>query len=241
MRIYSKTDTGKVRTTNQDSFFAAELEENVGFAVVCDGMGGAAAGNIASEMAAKHISHYIENSYRSDMSIESIEKTVINAIMSANIELYDASVNDSQLLGMGTTVVLVFLKDNTAITANVGDSRVYLLNDKITQLTRDHSIVQTLIENGEITPEDAKSHPRKNVITRALGAEEMVAVDVETTSLSNDDTLLLCTDGLTNYVEPEDILKIYKSTDIANVVERLITAANSNGGGDNITAVTVTV
>lgn len=241
MKIYSKTDVGKVRTTNQDAFFAGQFPDGVGFAIVCDGMGGAVAGNVASEMAAKHITRYIEGSYRSNMTVEDIEKMLRNAITSANIELYDTASNDPNLLGMGTTVVLAILKDNKAIIGNVGDSRIYLLNNNINQITRDHSVVQSLIETGEITIEDAKVHPRKNVITRALGVDEQVTADCYTTVLNKDDTLLLCTDGLSNYLEPEEILKIYKTTDIANTVEKLVEKANYNGGGDNITAVTMTV
>ena len=240
MQIFSKTDRGRVRTDNQDAYFAGKITDDSVFAVVCDGMGGANAGNVASELAVRHISEYVIRSYRDGMDMTDTEKTLKNAIVSANISLYDKAVNNAELAGMGTTAVAAFVKDGTAVIAHVGDSRIYLVNGEIKQLTRDHSVVQSLIESGKITPEDAKVHPRKNVITRALGAEENVAVDSDCLNLSNGDTLLLCSDGLTNFLDDKDILKVFQNNDISAVAERLVETANENGGGDNITVVTVT-
>ncbi len=241
MKIYSKIDKGIVRHSNQDAYFAGEISQETTFAVVCDGMGGAKAGNVASSTAVKSISEYIMKSYRENMSSGDISKMLKNAIISANIEVYDMAVQNEQLQGMGTTVVAAIVRNGNAVIANVGDSRIYLINDNITQLTTDHSIVQTLIESGKITVEDAKVHPRKNVITRALGAESDVAVDIEEYNLSENDTLLLCTDGLTNFVSEEDILNTFKQNDISVVSEKLVELANLGGGGDNITAVTLTM
>lgn len=229
-----------MRTDNQDAYFAGKITDDSVFAVVCDGMGGANAGNVASELAVRHISEYVIRSYRDGMDMTDTEKTLKNAIVSANISLYDKAVNNAELAGMGTTAVAAFVKDGTAVIAHVGDSRIYLVNGEIKQLTRDHSVVQSLIESGKITPEDAKVHPRKNVITRALGAEENVAVDSDCLNLSNGDTLLLCSDGLTNFLDDKDILKVFQNNDISAVAERLVEEANENGGGDNITVVTVT-
>ena len=240
MQIFSKTDRGRVRTDNQDAYFAGKITDGSVFAVVCDGMGGANAGNVASELAVRHISEYVIRSYRDGMNMTDTEKTLKNAIVSANISLYDKAVNNAELAGMGTTAVAAFVKDGTAVIAHVGDSRIYLVNGEIKQLTRDHSVVQSLIESGKITPEDAKVHPRKNVITRALGAEENVAVDSDCLNLSNGDTLLLCSDGLTNFLDDKDILTVFHNNDISAVAERLVEEANKNGGGDNITVVTVT-
>ena len=240
MQIFSKTDRGRVRTDNQDAYFAGKITDDAVFAVVCDGMGGANAGNVASELAVRHISEYVIRFYRDGMDMTDTEKTLKNAIVSANISLYDKAVNNAELAGMGTTAVAAFVKDGTAVIAHVGDSRIYLVNGEIKQLTRDHSVVQSLIESGKITPEDAKVHPRKNVITRALGAEENVAVDSDCLNLSNGDTLLLCSDGLTNFLDDKDILKVFQNNDISAVAERLVEEANENGGGDNITVVTVT-
>lgn len=240
MQIFSKTDRGRVRTDNQDAYFAGKITDDAVFTVVCDGMGGANAGNVASELAVRHISEYVIRSYRDGMDMTDTEKTLKNAIVSANISLYDKAVNNAELAGMGTTAVAAFVKDGTAVIAHVGDSRIYLVNGEIKQLTRDHSVVQSLIESGKITPEDAKVHPRKNVITRALGAEENVAVDSDCLNLSNGDTLLLCSDGLTNFLDDKDILTVFQNNDISAVAERLVEEANKNGGGDNITVVTVT-
>lgn len=240
MKIFSQTDKGKVRTDNQDAYFAGRISDSTVFAVVCDGMGGANAGSVASENAVRHISEYIIKSYRNEMSVDELETVVRNAVISANIELYDMSVNDPSLSGMGTTAVIALVKDGGAVIANVGDSRIYLVNEEIRQLTRDHSVVQSLIESGKITPEDAKVHPRKNVITRAVGAEENVTPDSAVIKLTGGDSLLLCTDGLSNYLDDGDIFNIFKSTDISAVPEALVERANSNGGGDNITVVTLT-
>lgn len=240
MRIFSKTDKGRVRTENQDAYFAGSISDNAVFAVVCDGMGGANAGNVASENAVRHISEYIIRSYRDGLDILELEKTVRNAVMSANIELFDMSANEQALSGMGTTAVIALIREGEAIIANVGDSRIYLVNDGIKQLTRDHSVVQSLIESGKITPEDAKYHPRKNVITRAIGAEGTVTADSAVIKLNDGDTLLLCTDGLSNYLDDDDILSIFKNTDISAVPQMLVEKANQNGGGDNITVVTLT-
>lgn len=240
MRIFSKTDKGRVRTDNQDAYFAGSIADNAVFAVVCDGMGGANAGNVASENAVRHISEYIIRSYRDGMDTVELEKTVRNAVMSANIELFDMSANQQALSGMGTTAVIALVKEGEAIIANVGDSRIYLVNDGIKQLTRDHSVVQSLIESGKITPEDAKYHPRKNVITRAIGAEGTITADSAVIKLNGGDTLLLCTDGLSNYLDDGDILSIFKNTDISAVPQMLVEKANQNGGGDNITVVTLT-
>ena len=202
-------------------------------------MGGANAGNVASENAVRHISEYIIRSYRDSMDITELEKTVRNAVTSANIELFDMSASEQSLSGMGTTAVIALIKDGEAVIANVGDSRIYLVNENIKQLTRDHSVVQSLIESGKIAPEDAKYHPRKNVITRAIGAEGSVTADSSVIRLNRGDSLLLCTDGLSNYRDDNEILGVFKNTDISAEPEALVEKANLNGGGDNITVVTL--
>ncbi len=241
MLIYSKTDTGKVRETNQDAFFCCELPDGSVFAMVCDGMGGANAGNLASETAIKSIRDYVINSYRTNMDDVAIEKMLKNSIVSANIQIYDMALKDKNLLGMGTTAVVSIVREDMAVISHVGDSRCYKINDDILQLTKDHSVVQSLIETGKIKPEEAKFHPRKNVITRAIGAEENILPDTFTVSFSKGDSLLLCSDGLTNFVDTCEIKKIFDDFDGAFICEKLIEEANSNGGGDNITVVTVTV
>ena len=236
MQIFSKTDKGMKRNTNQDVFVSAELEGGAVFAIVCDGMGGANAGNIASETAVKSISEYIIHSYRVNMDAFEIEKMLKNAIESANIEVYDMALKDLNLKGMGTTAVCLVIKDSIAVIAHVGDSRAYLMNGELTQLTRDHSIVQSLVESGKITSLEARQHPRKNVITRALGAEETVMPDINALSVNSDDIILLCTDGLTSYAVEDEIVSELSNFD-STIAERLIDLANNGGGGDNITVV----
>lgn len=236
MQIYSKTDKGLKRETNQDGFFAAELAENIAFAIVCDGMGGANAGNIASETAIKMISDYVIHSFRVNMDNIAVGKLLKNALESANIEIYDMALKNKDLKGMGTTAVAVLLRGNQAVIAHVGDSRAYLAGDTLIAVTRDHSIVQSLIESGKITAEDAKVHPRKNVITRALGAEESVMPEINEITLNDGESLLLCSDGLWGYAQETDILNSLNA-ETTNVAEKLITLANDGGGGDNITVV----
>lgn len=236
MQIYSKCDIGKMRKSNQDAFFAAEIEHNAVFAIVCDGMGGANAGNVASETAVRIISDYIMRSYRLEMDIDATEKMLKNAIESANIEIYEKALKTPELNGMGTTVVIAIAEDDRAVIAHVGDSRAYLVNKKIKQLTRDHSVVQSLVESGKISPEDAKVHPRKNVITRALGAEENVIPDITHIEFHEKEKLLLCTDGLSSFIDEKTIFDIIK-TNNTTVADELVDKANENGGGDNITVV----
>ena len=240
MKIFSKTDKGMVRSTNQDSFIAGVLSSGAVFGIVCDGMGGANAGNVASETAVKIISEYIKHSYRIGMDEFETEKMLKNAIDSANSEIYEMSSSNETLNGMGTTVVIALVQNNKAIIANVGDSRIYLLKDSISQLTRDHSVVQSLIESGKISPEDAKVHPRKNVITRAIGAEEDIVSDTSVIELEDESALLLCTDGLSSYVDAETILKVFKNNGAEDVPKKLIELANNAGGSDNITVVLLT-
>lgn len=240
MQIFSKTDAGKIRTDNQDAYLAGKLTDEIVFAVVCDGMGGANAGRLAGETAVKLISEYIIKSFRKNMNSSQVMKMLRSAIINANIEIYDMALKKPELKGMGTTAVVVVVIGETAVIAHVGDSRAYLVGEDITQITTDHSIVQSLIESGKLSPEDAKFHPRKNVITRAIGAEEDVAVDCEETTIKSGETLLICTDGLTNSVEIKDIHKVFETTDIPSVAEELVNLANASGGKDNITVVTLT-
>lgn len=241
MQVFSQIDIGKIRKSNQDACFTGRLYENTMLVIVCDGMGGANAGNVASETAVKCISEYVGKSFRKSMKEKDMADMLKNALISANIEIYDMSRKNSEYLGMGTTAVVAIVKKDKAVICHAGDSRAYLVNDNIMQLTKDHSIVQSLIESGKLTPDEAKAHPRKNVITKALGAEEDIAPDMVTVDLKENDNLLFCTDGLTNFVETQDILNLFKTNEINNVACSLVERANQNGGGDNITVVTVTV
>lgn len=239
MQLYSKVDIGKVRVSNQDAADAFMLDENAAFAIVCDGMGGANGGDIASSTAIKIISDYVKSSYSKGMDNQRAEQLLRNAISSANMQIYSLSQKDSSLSGMGTTVVAAIVTDEYAVICHVGDSRAYLINDNIVQITVDHSVVQELLESGKITADEARAFPEKNVITRALGVEPDVFSDSSVLPMKSGDKLLLCTDGLTNFTDTSDILDIFKTNKTEFAPDMLINAANSGGGGDNISVVIV--
>lgn len=240
MKIVAKTDVGKKRNSNQDSYTAGELPNGVAWAVVCDGMGGAAGGNVASSNAVKVISQKITASYRPNMSPNSIKNMLVSAITAANISVYEMSKANTELDGMGTTVVCTVITDGVAYIAHAGDSRAYAItNNTVKQLTRDHSMVQELVRSGKITEDEAKIHPKKNIITRALGVEPEIRVDYSEYDLNENDIIVLCTDGFTNFVENEEFLNIVENNSYYEIADRLVKAANDNGGGDNITVVAI--
>lgn len=241
MRIVAKTDIGRVRDSNQDSYAAGELPGGVAWAVVCDGMGGAAGGNVASSTAVKMISQQITAQYRDGMSGNSIRNMLASAVAAANVSIFDLARSNPELHGMGTTVVAAILSDHMARVAHVGDSRAYKISSEgLIQMTRDHSVVQELVETGRLTPDEAKAHPRKNIITRALGVDETVDIDFCEDRMEPDDVLLLCTDGLTNYLETDEIFQIAKSSGYYESAQQMVDLANQHGGGDNITVVAIT-
>ena len=239
MQIFSKIDIGNKRNTNQDACITAMLPDSAALAVVCDGMGGANGGDVASRTATELICEYVKNSYNSAQSNDRLLELLKNAVLSANLEIYDMACKNENLSGMGTTVVAAIIKPQTALICNVGDSRAYLIEEAITQITRDHSVVQSLIEKGELTEEEARVHPKKNVITRALGVEENVMTDLYEIAFSENSKLLLCTDGLSNFVNDTEILNTFNDNKTENIAEILVDKANAGGGGDNITAVVV--
>ncbi len=240
MKIVAKTDIGLARTSNQDSYAAGELPGSVAWAVVCDGMGGVAGGNLASSTAVKLISERISSSYRAGMSSNSIKNMLVSAIIAANISIYEMGQENPDLTGMGTTVVVAIIAQETVYIAHAGDSRAYVLsNGKLNQLTKDHSFVQEMVDSGKLTPDEARDDPRKNLITRALGVNDDIRVDFCQEFISDDEVLILCTDGLTNFVEPNEIYELTDDGKFYEYAERLVNRANHNGGGDNVTVVTM--
>lgn len=229
------------RTNNEDCYLTGEFSDGSVWVIVCDGMGGTTGGNIASETSARIISEKLTASYHSGMNDLSIKNLITTSIDAANAVVFSHSSSNPSLSGMGTTVVTAIVRDKTVYFANVGDSRLYILNrDSINQMTTDHSIVQMMVDRGEITPEEAKDHPQKNVITRALGVNDTVRIDYYKDDLNINDIVLLCTDGLTNYVDNLKIFEICNNNDTYMLADILVNEANKNGGGDNITVVTVT-
>ena len=244
MRIASKTDAGKIRRSNQDCYAAAELSGGVVWGVVCDGMGGANGGNVASSGAVKVISDQINTSYRAGMGPNSVKTMLESAVHAANAHIYDLSRSVDSLVGMGTTVVVAVIMNGMAHVVHAGDSRAYLIEKTddqytMTQITKDHSVVGVMVETGQLTESEAKADPRRNVITRALGVDETIEIDYNEVALTQGSSILLCTDGLTNYVQADDILTVIRTAGFYEYPDRLIDLANQNGGGDNITALVI--
>ncbi len=241
MKISAKSDVGVVRQNNQDYYLAGEFSDGTVWALVCDGMGGANGGNIASETAAKTVSDKLSFGYHEAMNDNSIKHLIVSAIEAANATVFSRSLNDSSLKGMGTTIVLIIIKSDTLYLAHVGDSRIYLITrDSINRLTTDHSVVQLMLDRGEITAEEAKDHPQKNVITRALGVDDSIRIDYSQEIYNEGDIVLLCSDGLTNFVDESTIFDLCNTCDSYELADILVAKANENGGGDNVTVVTVT-
>lgn len=237
---FGMSDTGKVRELNEDSFliFGFDGECSDGFALLADGMGGHNAGEVASKMAVEMIGAELEKSV-SEKESEKIIYNILSSIDYANKKVFDDSCSDSKKAGMGSTLVVAYIQEDKLYVANIGDSRAYIRNGKtFKQITIDHSVVQELVLNGTITPEEALVHPDKNIITRALGTEKMVDADMFEYSLISGDTILLCSDGLYEMVRDDVICEILeKNEDIETAVSTLINLANENGGADNITVV----
>ncbi len=240
MTVSGKTDIGVVRDTNQDSFLCDMLSDEIAVAVVCDGMGGANGGEVASSVAAREIFEALKSGIRKDLSERSAHLLFKTAIFNANMAVFKKSREDKSLSGMGTTAVAAITSPDTFYFAHVGDSRIYLANENgLKPLTKDHSVVQSLVENGQLTEQEALSYPNRNVITRAVGVREDIDVDFNISPRSDGDILLLCTDGLTNFVDDGNIYQIITGNEPETALRLLINSANNNGGKDNITAVII--
>lgn len=240
MKIVARTDKGVVRDNNQDSYTTFELEGGAVLAVVCDGMGGAAEGALASSEAVKVIRECIADRFLSSMSDISIKSILVSAIENANKQIYNLSQTDESYEGMGTTAVVALIANSFVYIAHAGDSRAYKITDgELCQLTRDHSVVQNMLEKGEITPEEAVEHPSKHIITRALGVDDYIRVDFCQEPFEENEILILCSDGLSNYSTSDDIIRLTSDGCYYKYADRLVNLANQNGGGDNVTVVAV--
>lgn len=238
MKIFGKTDVGLVRKLNEDGFSFGYYDDGNCWAVVCDGMGGVSGGEVASSICVEKVSEALKRGYRKNMTVKSVENLLTTAIVAANAAVFKESKADLTLKGMGTTIVAAIVLGDIAVVAHVGDSRAYLLNDEITSITKDHSYVQLLVDTGKITELEAAFHPDRNVITRAIGIENYVDVEINVVDINSDDKLLLCTDGLNGYVADEYMLKLVNEFG-DSAVEKLVEAANDAGGRDNITVVVI--
>ena len=237
LRAYGLKDVGRCRSINQDYIFVSEkpIGNLPNLFLVADGMGGHKAGDLASEYTVSRIREAVEKSMRN-----SPLQILNSAFQYANQKVIEKAQESEAYSGMGTTLVAATVVDNTAYIANVGDSRLYKVGRIIEQITRDHSLVEEMVRLGEISREEARNHPEKNIITRAMGVSEKVDMDYFTTGLEPGECLLLCSDGLSNMIEDSQILEIVsRRKDLRRGAEELVDTANRNGGRDNIAVVLV--
>lgn len=232
------TDKGVVRAQNQDSYYLKPINDSLVTAMVCDGMGGAKAGNVASSLAVEAASAYLQ-SLSADELADKPGESLSRAAELANEAVCLRAVQDENCWGMGTTMVAVIAAGEQLTILNVGDSRAYLISEEgITKVTRDHSVVEDMVHRGELTPVEARNHPHKNLITRALGAEPAVRVDLYHVQWKPGDFLLLCSDGLSNPLTDQELLYevLYGGTP-ESCCQRMLDVAISKGAPDNVTAV----
>mgnify|MGYP003590087471 CR=1 FL=1 len=229
------THLGMVRKNNQDSFFRIDYDNGFSIIAVADGLGGHNAGEVASAYAVDELTEFFEENKECNFLLMSSE--IVEYIKNINQGIYTMSVNSESLSGMGTTLTMTLTDGKSALTFHVGDSRAYRIGKEIEQITKDHSLVQYMIDQGQITMQEALHHPQRNIITRALGTDHDVDVDVIVTKLDKHDKLLVCSDGLTNNVSDARIFEITAGLPMKDAVTELINEANKNGGSDNITVV----
>ncbi|MCD7742614.1 MAG: Stp1/IreP family PP2C-type Ser/Thr phosphatase [Ruminococcus sp.] len=231
---------GSVRTENQDKICAGFLSDNVSLVVVCDGMGGASSGAVASDIAANEIYRRISEGYREEMKPSVVRSLLETSVSAANAIVYEKSCEDIEKNGMGTTCVLALVDDKRAYVVNVGDSRAYLMDESgITQITEDHTYVNELYKHGEITYEQMENHKMRNIITRAVGVEEKVEIDYFELEESGNFAIFLCTDGLSAYCHPQIIYESVFNKNLDKGVSDLIDYCNACGGKDNISAAVI--
>ena len=243
MQCWGLTDQGCVRPQNQDTYQIEQLDKNSLLCIVCDGMGGAKSGNIASTLAADVFVQEVRRSFKSGMDREKIGQMMMAAAKLANFTVYDQAQQFEEFDGMGTTLVAVLIQGKEAVLVNVGDSRAYIVSpDGIRCLTKDHSLVQMMVDRGELTPERARTYPGKNFITRAIGTEPVVDCDLFHRNVDRGDYLLLCSDGLSNMMDDQEILfEVIHGVNKQHCCRRLLEIAKNRGAPDNVTSVLVQI
>lgn len=240
MTVGAKSDVGKSRGNNEDNFYVSN-DMKVPLYIVADGMGGHNAGEVASNMAIEIIKNKFMNPKDDLLDKDKVIKSIKQSIEEANTKIYLKSIENKELKGMGTTITLAYILENHIYLGHIGDSRAYLISDdNIQQITEDHSFVNELVKSGTITKEEAKNHPKKNMITRAVGSSSIIEMDLMVKEYNENDILILCSDGLTNMVSDIEIMEIMKDeNDLQNACGRLVELANEKGGLDNITVVAI--
>lgn len=237
MQAWGLTEAGMIRTQNQDFYLIHKLSRDQLLVVVCDGMGGARSGNIASKMAVEVFSEEIKRTVRSNMKAEKIDAMFLSALELANKAVYEQSQISEEYKGMGTTLVAAFFQKDKVTVVNVGDSRAYLFGKEgCSLITTDHSLVELMVQRGELTRETAKSFPGKNLITRAVGTEAHVDCDLYHFRISKGDSVLLCSDGLSNILSDQEMLfEVVHGVNKSDCCQRLMNIANYRGAPDNVT------
>jgi len=240
MNVWGLTDIGKSRPSNQDSFqVIVSSDETYSICIVCDGMGGANAGNVASKLAVDAFVAEVTRIMKPGLTQKQLSIVAESAATAANKAVFTEAKEHPDYQGMGTTLVGLIAEKERGVIVNIGDSRAYRINeDGITRLTRDHSVVEEMLQSGRLSVEEAKHYPGKNLITRAVGTEANVSADTYSIEIGQDDYILLCSDGLTNTVDENEMLyQVVHGGDPSYACKRLVDLANSRGGPDNITAV----
>lgn len=240
MEAFAKSDVGKARDMNQDYYYISMPQEEPQIFILADGMGGYKGGEVASCLATKTALSYIKTNFEKILKDkEEILKLIKSAMEYANMVVYEKSNQEKELEGMGTTLEVCLIYNNKIYIGHVGDSRIYRIRKEfIRKLTHDHSYVEKLVKDGTITRQEAMHHPKKNMLTKALGCTSFVEPDVTVKGFIKDDIILICSDGLTNMLEEEEIYEIIKE-DYTLAPNRLIDKANENGGYDNVTAIVI--
>ena len=243
MQSWGLTDPGCVRKQNQDAYRIEQLDRNTLLCAVCDGMGGAKSGNVASNLAVEVFVEEVRRSWSPLMDPDKVVQMLRGAVKLANFTVYDQAAQFEEFNGMGTTLVAALIRGQKVTIVNVGDSRAYGIDrDGIHQITKDHSLVQMMVDRGDLTAEVAKNYPGKNFITRAIGTEPVVMCDVYHRDVSRGDYLLLCSDGLSNMMDDQEILfEVVHGVNKQHCCKRLLNIAKNRGAPDNVTGVLVLV
>ena len=241
IKAYAKSDVGKVRDINEDSYYISNSLDEIQLFILADGMGGYNGGEIASKMAIQSAKSYIENNFKEidKNDKDSIIQLIGSSMEYANMIVYEKSKENEELEGMGTTLEICLIYNNRAYIGHIGDSRIYRIRKEfMRKLTQDHSYVQKLVKDGTITPEEAIHHPQKNMLMKALGCNAFIEPDVMVKGFLKDDIIIISSDGLTNLVPQDKIFELAKQ-DIEQAPKELIKIANNNGGFDNITVIVI--
>lgn len=243
MDVWGLTDPGNVREQNQDSFHTELLRDDCLLAVVCDGMGGARSGNVASRLATDVFAEEVKRTFSPDKTPEETERVLRNAATLANISVFEHAQLSEEFSGMGTTLVACLIYPKAILVINIGDSRAYRFStDGVECITTDHSVVEMMVRRGELTPEQAKTHPSKNLITRAVGTGAQVEADVFRVRAGKGDCILLCTDGLSNLMADQEMLfEVVHGAKKDDCCQRLLEIAKGRGAPDNVTSVLISL